>query len=97
MLKHSVIFTFKDELPDSTKDDFFEAVNGLSAIPGVQSFEVLKQVSPKNNFEFGIAMEFDSDEDYNAYAVHPQHSRFIEDFWLKCVEDFLEIDFRKLT
>jgi Stress responsive A/B Barrel Domain len=93
MIKHSVIFTFKSDLSNSEKDAFFEAADALRNIPDVKNFEILKQISPKNKFEYGIAMEFETEEQYQTYNSHPQHTAFVQDFWMKSVEDFLEIDF----
>lgn len=96
MIRHSVILKLKDTISTEEKQDFFTAVNKLASILGVQKFEVLKQISPKNTFEYGISMEFDTPEQYEAYGNHPEHTAFVEHFWLKNVEDFLEIDYRPL-
>lgn len=93
MIRHSVILKLKSDINSADKRAFFEAVDKLAAIPEVQKFEVLKQISPKNKFEYGISMEFDTQEQYDFYSNHPQHQAFIQDFWIKAVEDFLEIDY----
>ena len=93
MPKHSVIFTFKSNLKDSEKQAFFDAAHSLRNIPDVKNFEILKQSSLKNKFEFGILMEFENDVHYQTYNNHPQHTSFIQDFWIKSIADFLEIDF----
>ncbi len=93
MIRHSVILSLKPQLSSEDKKAFFEAVDKLTDIPNVQKFEVLKQISPKNKFEYGISMEFDTQEQYDFYSNHAQHQTFIQDFWIKSVEDFLEIDY----
>lgn len=93
MIRHSVILKLKSDINSAEKQAFFEAVDKLATIPDVQKFEVLKQISPKNKFEYGISMEFDTQEQYDFYSNHPQHQAFIQDFWIKAVEDFLEIDY----
>ena len=55
MIRHSVILTLKSSLSPEDKTQYFDAVNELKQIPGVQKFEVLKQTSAKNPFEFGIS------------------------------------------
>lgn len=97
MIRHSVILKLKSELSSDDKKAFFEAVDKLAEIPNVQKFEVLKQISPKNKFEYGISMEFDTQEHYDFYSNHAQHQAFIQDFWIKSVEDFLEIDYTFLV
>lgn len=93
MIRHSVILKLKDQI--STKDNqaFFDAVDKLATIPGVQKFEILKQISSKNKFEYGISMEFNTQEQYDFYSNHPEHQAFIQNFWMKSVDDFLEIDY----
>ena len=73
--------------------DFLEAAAGLGEIPGVEAFDVLAEVSPKNEFRFGISMEFADSAAYDGVQPHPAHVRFVEERWLKEVEDFLEIDY----
>lgn len=93
MIRHSVILKLKADLNSAEKQAFFDAVDKLAAIPDVQKFEVLKQISPKNKFEYGISMEFDNQEQYDIYSNHADHQAFIQNFWIKSVEDFLEIDY----
>jgi hypothetical protein len=96
MIRHSVILRLKPSLEPLEKQAFFDAVYTLSKIPNVQKFEVLKQVSTKNKFEYGISMEFENQEQYDNYSIHKDHQSFIKNFWVKCVEDFLEIDYTVL-
>lgn len=96
MIRHSVILTLKSSLSSVDKLQYFEAVNELKQIPGVQKFEVLKQTSSKNPFQYGISMEFESQDAYDLYANHSLHSAFVEKYWAVCVEDFLEIDYQML-
>ena len=93
MIRHSVILKLKTQLSTEEKHAFFDAVDKLVAIPDVQKFEVLKQINSKNKFDYGISMEFDTQEQYDFYSNHAQHQAFIQDFWIKSVEDFLEIDY----
>lgn len=95
MIRHSVILKLNDSIHPKEKQAFFDAVDKLASIPDVQKFEVLKQISPKNKFEYGISMEFDTQEQYDFYSNHPEHVHFVQNFWMKSVEDFLEIDYQK--
>ncbi len=97
MIKHSVIYTFKSSVNDKEKQSFFEAASSLSAIPGVKNFEMLKQVSPKNKYEYGIAMVFDNAQTYEDYNTHPAHQEFLEKYWFVYIEEFLEIDYEALN
>lgn len=83
MIRHFVILKLKNTINADEKQAFFADVDKLAAIPGVQKFEVLKQISPKNTFEFGISMKFETQEQYKAYSNHLDHTTFFEHFWLK--------------
>jgi hypothetical protein len=96
MVRHTVIFTFKQSVDSIRQADFFDAARKLAAIPGVRNFEVLKQTSKKNKFDFGISMEFDSQQLYEEYNNHKDHQLFIQQYWIKNVEDFLETDYEIL-
>ena len=65
----------------------------LTAIPGVEEFEQLRQVSPKNDYTFGFSMEFADQAAYDGYNRHPQHVAFVRDRWEKEVAAFMEIDY----
>lgn len=96
MIRHSVILKLKADINPADKQAFFTAVDKLAVIPDVQKFEFLKQISPKNKFEYSISMEFDNQEKYDSYSNHPEHVAFIQNFWMKNVEDFLEIDYTQI-
>ncbi len=96
MIRHTVVFKLKNPPNSPETNEFFAAANELASIPGVQKFECLKQVSPKNNFNFGLSMEFDNAALYGQYNNHPDHVYFVQTYWTKNVEDFLEIDYELL-
>lgn len=94
---HSVIFSLKHEKGSAEEQRFLEdGRSALSTIPTVQDFKVFKQISPKNTYDFGFSMVFESEADYEAYNVHPQHTAFVENRWEKEVLQFLEIDYSEL-
>ncbi len=96
MVRHTVIFTFKQTVDSNSQKEFFNAAQKLAGIPGVKKFELLKQTSKKNKFDFGISMEFDDHTQYDQYNNHKEHTLFIQQYWLKDVEDFLETDYSLL-
>ena len=96
-LRHTVSFTLAHPAGSAQERDFLDAARGLEAIPGVEAFEVLAEVSPKNSFRYGISMEFADQAAYDAYNAHPQHVQFVEERWLNEVVDFLEVDYRTLA
>ncbi len=96
MIFHSVFFKLKHNLGSLEETRFLEAAKKLADIPGVRHFQVLKQTSAKNKFEFGLLMEFTDQITYDVYSDHPEHAHFLQQFWMKDVEDFLEIDYEQM-
>jgi Stress responsive A/B Barrel Domain len=92
-IRHTVVFTLRHSPGSEAESDFIAAAQQLAAIPGVEAFEVLDEVSPKNSFRFGISMEFADGAAYAAYNEHPDHVRFVQERWVPEVLDFLELDY----
>jgi hypothetical protein len=95
-IRHTVSFTLRHPAGSDEERDFLAAAEKLGEIPGVEAFEILAEVSPKNDFRFGISMEFADQAAYEGYNGHPEHVAFVEQRWLKEVADFLEIDYAAL-
>ena len=93
-VRHTVAFALRHEAGSAAERSLLEAAARLADIPGVEQFELLREVSPKNDLRFGISMELADEEAYAAYNAHPDHVRFVEERWIPEVADFLEIDYR---
>ena len=92
-IRHTVAFTLGHPEGSAEERDFLEAAARLANIPGVETFELLAEISPKNGFRFGISMEFADRGAYERYNEHPDHIRFVQERWLNEVTDFLELDY----
>ena len=92
-IRHTVAFTLVHEDGSAEERDFLEAAEHLATIPGVEAFELLAEVSPKNGYRFGISMEFADRSAYDRYNEHPEHIRFVQQRWLAEVSEFLELDY----
>ena len=92
-VRHTVAFTLVHEDGSADERDFLEAAEHLATIPGVEAFELLAEVSPKNGYRFGISMEFADRSAYDRYNEHPDHIRFVQQRWLAEVSEFLELDY----
>jgi Stress responsive A/B Barrel Domain len=95
-IRHTVSFRLRHPAGSDAERDFLEAAERLSQIPGVEAFDILAEISPKNTFRFGLSMEFADAGAYEAYNLQPEHVRFVEERWINEVEEFLEIDFAAL-
>jgi hypothetical protein len=96
-IRHTVAFRLGHAEGSEEERDFLEAARALAALPGVESFELLLEVSPKNAYRFGISMEFADRAAYDGYNAHPEHVQFVQDRWLVEVVEFLEIDYAPLS
>lgn len=96
MIRHTVVFNLKHAIGSAEEADFLRDARVLADIPGVEKFEQLRQVSPKNDYAFGFSMEFADQAAYSGYNDHPVHVAFVRDRWVPEVERFLEIDYAPL-
>ena len=92
-IRHTVAFTLVHADGSPGERGFLEAAARLEAVPGVEAFELLAEVSPKNGYRFGISMEFAGSADYEAYNSHPDHVSFVQGRWIPEVSAFLEVDY----
>ncbi|MDP9304291.1 MAG: Dabb family protein [Actinomycetota bacterium] len=92
-IRHTVAFTLAHAEGSADERGFLEAAERLAAVPGVEAFELLAEVSPKNAYRFAISMEFADRAGYERYNEHPDHVRFVQERWLAEVSDFLELDY----
>ncbi len=93
MIRHTVVFSLKHAAGSAEEGAFLREALVLADIPGVEKFEQLRQVSPKNDYAFGFSMEFADQATYTGYNEHPAHVAFVRDRWMPEVERFLEIDY----
>jgi hypothetical protein len=88
-----VIFRLKHRPGSKQEKSFLSDSRAiLGTIPVVKDFQVFRQVNPKNDFDFGFSMLFESKDSYENYNNHPAHVDYINNRWLKEVDGFLEID-----
>jgi heme-degrading monooxygenase HmoA len=91
-IRHSVVFTPTHAAGSAEEADLLAAIGRLAAIPGVEAFELMREVSPKNSYRYALTMEFPDASAYQAYNEHPEHVEFVEQRWDAEIAAFLEID-----
>jgi heme-degrading monooxygenase HmoA len=91
-VRHGVVYSLKHAEGSPEEADFLKANAALASIPGVEAFELMREVSPKNDYRFALVMEFSSREAYDAYSAHPDHVAFVSERWDNEVTGFLELD-----
>jgi len=93
MIRHTVVFKLKYPKGSSEEIEFFEAASRLSSISGVINFESLRQLSKKNEFDYCLSMEFETSKAYEEYNQNAYHIKFIQTYWTRYIEFFLELDY----
>ncbi len=78
MVKHIVLFKLKEELSATEKNtvmnDFKTAIEALPAsISVIRHIEVGINSNPKETWDMALYSEFDTMEDVEIYATHPDH------------------------
>jgi heme-degrading monooxygenase HmoA len=97
MIRHAAIFRLKHRAGSAEEATFLEALAALSVIPGVQDFQIWRETSPKNDFDFAVSMTFVDGSTYQGYNDHPDHVAFVQGSWIPEVSAFMEHDTVALT
>ena len=85
MVKHIILWQFKDELSDSEKENIklnakkaLESLEGK--IDGLISIKVIINGLASSNAEMMLDSSFESEEALKNYAVHPEHVYAADNF-----------------
>ncbi len=94
---HTVIFDLKYPVGSAEAEKFLtDGYNILTKVPGVHDFQVFRQCSPKNDYQYGFYMRFKNKADFDAYTANPEHGKFVEERWDTEVTRFQESDFQTI-
>jgi hypothetical protein len=94
MINHVVLFKFRKSLTSKEIQHLFEQIQKLSQLfPGIQNFSW----GPNNNneglsqgFDYGLFLQFDSEETRTKYATHPLNAEISEKIVAPALENGLE-------
>ncbi len=92
MIRHAALFRLDHAAGSADERAFFRALAALESIPGVTRFQVAREVSPKNQFDYAVSMSFADEAAYQAYNDHPTHVEFVLNHWVTGVSEFMEHD-----
>ena len=76
VIRHVVLWAFKDSVPQAERDAIVAAVRALKAtVPSLRSLEVGENVSPgrAQGYTHVLLETFDDRDGLAAYASHPDH------------------------
>lgn len=94
MIRHIVFFKFKEGVSEEKQTCLINALVGLkSKISLVKELEVGKDVAGKpNSYDIALNSVFDSFDDVEAYAIHPDHVEVVALVRELC-ESSVKVDF----
>lgn len=99
MIRHIVMFQFKEEFNGKTKQEnlhiakeMLESLIGV--VPTLKSLYVAlnHEFANKENYDLVLVCEYDDFDGLNAYQVHPEHKK-VSEFIVKVRESRACIDF----
>lgn len=86
MLQHMVYFYLQEDVTADEKADFEEGLKTLLSIDEVYFYQIgvpaetAERDVTDHEFGYSISSWFQTTEDYDLYAVHPVHLKFIDDY-----------------
>jgi hypothetical protein len=94
MLTHIVMWKYRADVPEETRQDHRRQLRALGIIvPGIESFAVGADFlhSPRS-YDTGLAAVFRDRSVLDAYTVHPEHIKVVE-FGQTIMETMAKVDF----
>jgi hypothetical protein len=92
MIRHAALFQLRHASGSEAESSFLAALADLAQIPGVQAFQIWRETSPKNAYDFALSMTFVDQAAYDGYNVHPAHLAFVQERWIPEMAEFMEHD-----
>ncbi|MDD7665752.1 MAG: Dabb family protein [Lachnospiraceae bacterium] len=99
MVKHIILWQFKDELSDEKKTELkAEIKSGLEAlkgvVPGLAEIHVRTDCLPSSNADMMLDCTMDDEDALKGYAVHPAHVKIKDDIIAPNVKSRVCIDYK---
>jgi hypothetical protein len=94
MLTHIVVWKYRADVPQTTRDEHLAQLRSLSAIvPGIESFSVgFDTLHSPRSYDTGLLALFRDRLVLDAYSVHPDHVKVVE-FGHSIIETMAKVDF----
>jgi len=94
MLFHAVLFCFKDNVPDTRRDNILRLSREvLPKIPGVMNLMAGKTINPNNEYDHAITMYFEDEAALQEYRDHPAHVHFRDVEFFPYVDKKIGLDY----
>jgi hypothetical protein len=95
MIRHVVVFTFRDGTADAQIAEMMADLATLpSIVPEVRSFRLGRDIGVNSgNFQLAVTADFDDVAGYLAYRDNTEHQRMIREKGAKIVEQRAAVQF----
>ena len=80
MLTHIVVWKYRADVPQTTREDHVERLSSLrSIVPGIESLSVgFDTLHLPRSFDTGLVAIFHDRATLDAYTIHPEHVKVAE-------------------
>ena len=94
MLTHLVVWKYRADVPQATREDHAERLRSLrSIVPGIESLSVgFDTIHLPRSFDTGLVAIFHDRAALDAYTIHPEHVKVAE-FGRSISEMVASVDF----
>jgi hypothetical protein len=94
MLTHIVVWKYRADAPQATRDKHVAGLKSLSGVvPGIESFSVgFDTVRLARSYDTGLVAVFRDRAALDAYTVHPEHVK-VADFGRSLSDHVASVDF----
>ena len=94
MLTHIVVWKYRADTSQATRDDHVAQLRSLSSVvPGIESFSVgVDTLHSQRSYDTGLVAIFRDRSVLDAYTVHPDHVKVVE-FGHAITETMAKVDF----
>ena len=95
MVEHIVLFRFKPETAEATKQTIATELMALkSKVPSIIDITAGPNFADRNKgFEYGLVVRFHDRQGLDAYQVHPDHERLVHELIRPALADILAVDY----
>ena len=96
MLTHMVVWKYRADVPQTTREDHVERLRSLrSIVPGIESLSVgFDTLHLPRSFDTGLVAIFHDRAGLDAYTIHPEHVKVAE-FGRSLSEMVASVDFEE--
>jgi hypothetical protein len=95
MLEHIVLFRWKPTTDEATQDRILKELAELkSLVPSILDISAGRNFSERSRgYTHGIVVRFQDRQSLDAYQVHPEHQRVVQDWVRPHLEEILAVDY----